>query len=193
MMNKQTVPLMTIPPTDKPLNRLVLGGTLFGPDQYVGSRADDLRAVMEAALRHGINHFDTAAGYGDGASERLIGQFLAGRRDQVFVASKADVGDMTAAAMLEQVNQSLARLHTDYIELYYIHWPRKGYDLRPVMEGLETARQQGKIKAIGVSNFNVGQMAQVAEVGTINAHQLGYSLLWRFDEADVIPYCQANG
>jgi myo-inositol catabolism protein IolS len=61
------------------------------------------------------------------------------------------------------------------------------------MEGLETARQQGKIKAIGVSNFNVEQMAQVAEVGTINAHQLGYSLLWRFDEADVIPYCQANG
>src|SRR5438045_1319315 len=104
-MNQQTVPLVTIPPTDMLLNPLVLGGTLFGPDQYVGSRADDLRAVMEAALQYGINHFDTAAGYGDGASERLIGEFMIGRRDQVFLASKADVGNMTAAAMLEQVNQ----------------------------------------------------------------------------------------
>ena len=64
--------------------------------------------------------------------------------------------------------------------------------MRPTMEGLETARRQGKIAAIGVSNFNVAQMQQVAEIGTIKAHQLGYNLLWRYAEQDVIPYCAAN-
>ena len=193
MTHQQTVSLVTIPPDDKRLNPLVLGGTVFGADPYVGSRADDLWATMEAAVTNGINHFDTAAGYGDGASERLIGQFLAGRRNKVFIASKANTNQMSSAAMLEQVDQSLARLQTDFIELYYIHWPRMNHDMRPWMEGLETARQQGKIKAIGVSNFSLEQMVQVAEVGKIDAHQLCYSLLWRFAEADIIPYCRANG
>jgi myo-inositol catabolism protein IolS len=193
MTNQQTVPFAPLPPDDRMLNPLVLGGTVFGADPYIGARADDLWATMEAALSYGINHFDTASGYGDGASERLIGQFLAGRRDQVFIASKASTEHISAAAMLDEIDQSLKRLQTDYIDLYYIHWPRKGHDLRPWMEGLETARQQGKIKAVGVSNFSVEQMAQVAEVGKINAHQLSYSLLWRFAEADIIPYCRTNG
>ncbi len=193
MTNPQSVPPVTIPPHDRKLNPLVLGGTVFGADPYIGSRADDLWATMEAALSYGINHFDTASGYGDGESERLIGRFLAGRRDQVFIASKASTEQVTAASMLAEIDRSLARLQTDFIELYYIHWPRQGQDLRPWMEGLETARQLGKIGAVGVSNFNVEQMAQVAEVGTINAHQLCYNLLWRFAEADVIPYCRANG
>src|SRR5262245_32824527 len=93
------VPYATIPPDQRPLNPLVLGCTVFGADPYIGNRADDLRATMEAALNYGINHFDTAGGYGDGASEQLIGEFLAGRRDQVFIASKASIDEMTAAAM----------------------------------------------------------------------------------------------
>jgi aryl-alcohol dehydrogenase-like predicted oxidoreductase len=96
---------------------------------------------------------------------------------------------MSAQAMIAEIDASRARLQTDLIDLYYIHWPRTGRDLRPLMEGLETARQQGKIAAIGVSNFSVEQMAQIAEVGQIDAHQLGYNLLWRFDERDIIPYC----
>ncbi|MCA9906039.1 MAG: aldo/keto reductase, partial [Anaerolineae bacterium] len=81
------------------------------------------------------------------------------------------------------------RLQTDYIDLYYLHWPRTGRDMRPWMEGLETARQQGKIAAIGVSNFSVSQMQALAQVGQIDAYQLGYNLLWRFSERDVLPYC----
>lgn len=150
---------------------------------------------MQAALPSGINHFDTASGYGNGHSETLIGQFLTaqpGRRDAIFLASKASPSEMTARAMLAQVDQSLARLQTDVIDLYYIHWPRQGKDLRPWMEGLEQARQQGKIRAVGVSNFAVAQMEQVATVGTIDAHQICYNLVWRFAERDVIPYCRAH-
>lgn len=179
--------MLPITPQRSPL---ALGGTVFGDQSDAG-----WLAVMQTALANGITHFDTASGYGNGRSESLIGQFLQaapGRRDAIFLASKATPGEMTAQAMLAQVEQSLVRLQTEVIDLYYIHWPRQGKDLRPWMEGLETARRQGKIRAIGVSNFALEQMKQVATVGTIDAHQLCYNLLWRFAEREVIPYCRAN-
>ncbi len=186
------VSMVTIPPSGKTLGPLALGGVGFAADQWSDERAGDMLATMAAAFQLGLNHFDTAADYGSGTSERLLGQFMTRRREQLFVASKASTDQMSAEVMLEQVNQSLARLQTDFIDLFYIHWPRKGRDLRPLMEGLEKARQQGKIIAIGVSNFNVEQIEQVAQVGRIDAHQLCYNLLWRFDEAEVIPYCRAH-
>jgi aryl-alcohol dehydrogenase-like predicted oxidoreductase len=147
---------------------------------------------MASALDQGITHFDTATEYGSGHSERLLGRFMAaqvGRREQIFLASKHQSNNISAQDMLDAVDASRARLQCDHIDLYYIHWPRKGKDLRPWMEGLEKARQQGKISAIGVSNFSVEQMEQVAQVGKIDAHQMPYNLLWRFAEADIIPYC----
>ncbi|MFC1975090.1 aldo/keto reductase [Chloroflexota bacterium] len=193
MTDRLAVPLVSIPPVKKKLNPLALGGSVFGTNQWSGERATELLATMEAALQNGINHFDTAGGYGDGSSERLLGQFLTGKRERVFLASKANIDELDVQAALEQVNGSLERLQTDEIDLYYIHWPRQGKDLRPFMEGLEQARQQGKIKAVGVSNFSVEQMAQVAEVGQIDAHQLCYSLLWRFAEQEIMPYCREHG
>jgi aryl-alcohol dehydrogenase-like predicted oxidoreductase len=182
-----------ISPLDLTQKSLGLGCWVFGLAQWSGQARDELLAVMAAALEAGLTHFDTAASYGNGRSEEVVGQFLGGRRDRVFLASKASLDKMDARLMLERVDKSLARLQTDVIDLYYIHWPRQGKDLRPLMEGLELARQQGKIRAIGVSNFSVEQMAQVAEVGRIDAHQLGYNLFWRYAERDVIPYCREHG
>jgi len=91
-----------------------------------------------------------------------------------------------------QLETSLKNLQTEFVDLYYIHWPVTGKDLRPVMEALEQARAQGKIGAIGVSNFSAEQMAQVSEVGKIDAHQLCYNLYWRAAEAEIIPWCVAN-
>ncbi len=162
-----------------------------GGSWYAKGVADaDLLGAMNAAYLAGIRHFDTAAGYGNGRSETLLGQFLEGKREQVFLASKSHVDDLTEAAVLAEVDGSLKRLRADFIDLYYIHWPRAGRDMRPVMEGLETARAQGKIGAIGVSNFNVAQMEQVSEVGRIAVHQMGYNLLWRYAEVEALPYCR---
>lgn len=180
-----------IAPVEKLLNPIALGGFLFGTDPWKEQRAA-VFDMLEIALKKGLNHFDTAIDYGAGQSEQLLGQFLKGRREQVFLASKANLDEMSATQMLEQVDQSLARLQTEMIDLFYIHWPRQGKDLRPLMEGLELARQQGKIFAIGVSNFSVEQMEQVAEVGQINAHQLGYNLFWRAAEKEIIPYCREH-
>jgi myo-inositol catabolism protein IolS len=171
---------------------LGLGCWVFGGAQWGGQEDADSITAMQAALDLGVTHFDTASGYGSGRSESVVGDFLQGRREQVFLASKFFPSEQTAQYALDCLDQSLARLQTDCIDLYYIHWPVTDKDLRPLVEGLEQARSAGKLRAIGVSNFSVEQMAQVAEVGRIDAHQLCYNLFWRFDEQDIIPYCQEH-
>jgi len=172
---------------------LGFGGSWFVPYSSPGEEDANLLAAMQAAYERGVRHFDTGAGYGKGHSEELYGQFIRDRRDQVFIASKSDPAESTAAAMYAEVEGSLRRLGVDKIDLYYIHWPRTGRDMRPVMEGLERARAEGKLGAIGVSNFGVAEMQQVAEIGKIDAHQLGYNLIWRYAEEDAIPYCREHG
>lgn len=169
----------------QPLLPLVLGGSWY--DKSVDD--NDLMAAMEAAYTGGIRQFDTAARYSGGHSEELLGRFIRDKRDEIFLSSKSDTKEMTADAMLAEVEGSLRRLSVERIDLYYIHWPKAGRDMRPTMDGLVRAQHAGKIGAIGVSNFSVAQMQQVEEVAPIAAHQLGYNLLWRHRETDVIPYC----
>ena len=171
-----------------PILPMAHGGSWYARDADDGS----LLAAMDAAYAAGIRHFDTAAGYGGGRSEQLLGRFIADKRPSIFLASKAHTDELTADAIIAQVEGSLRRLAVETIDLYYIHWPRAGRDMRPLMEGLEQLRAAGKVGAIGVSNFTVEQMQQVAEVGFIDAHQLGYNLLWRYAEAPVIPYCMRH-
>lgn len=182
-----------IPGNPNPFSPLGLGCWQYHPELWTAAQEHALIEMMETALVHGINHFDTATGYGKGASERLVGRFLKGQRSRVFVATKAGIQDENPQTMLESVQRSLERLDTDYIDLYYIHWPRSDMDIRPAMEGLELARAQGLVHAVGVSNFSVAQMELVAQVGKIDAHQVPHSLLWRLPEYEVIPYCRAHG
>lgn len=179
----------------KSFNPLGLGCWVF--DTRLWSQGEEvLLQTMQTALEQGINHFDTATGYGNGLSEKLVGRFLTNLPpslithypEQIFLATKADVAT-TAQAMVKNIRRSLERLQVETVDLYYIHWPDNQIDMRPAMEGLEQARQQGLIRAVGVSNFSVKQMEQVAQVGRIDAHQIGYNLFWRFREQDVIAYC----
>jgi myo-inositol catabolism protein IolS len=179
--------------TGVPHPPLVFGGSWYIPYAAPGAQDAVLADAIDAAFDGGVRHFDTAGGYGKGRSEELLGATLATRRDQVFLSSKANPPETTAAAMTAAIDDSLRRLGTGHIDLYYIHWPRSGADMRPRMEALERARAAGKIGAVGVSNFSVDQMRQVQEVGRIDAHQLGYNLLWRYAERDVIPFCTTAG
>jgi myo-inositol catabolism protein IolS len=177
---------------DKEHPQLALGCWTFGGAQWGGQEDPDSREAMEKAFELGITHFDTASGYGGGRSERVVGEFIRDKRDAIFLASKQG-----ANAKMEKyaasIRSSLERLGTDYIDLYYIHWPNSKFDLRPSMEALVRAKEAGIVGAIGVSNFSIEQMEQVSEVGTIDANQLCYNLLWRWDEADIIPYCREHG
>ena len=173
---------------DKESNVLALGCWAFGGSQWGGQDDEDSRRAMEKAFELGISHFDTASGYGGGRSERVVGEFIRDKRDDIFLASKQGV-QKTKDKFAKAIHSSLERLGTDYIDLYYIHWPKTGIDFRPTMEALLEAKEKGIVGAIGVSNFSIEQMDQAREIGPIDAHQLCYNLLWRWDEQDIIPYC----
>jgi aryl-alcohol dehydrogenase-like predicted oxidoreductase len=146
--------------------------------------------IIAAALDAGVNHFDTAQGYGAGRSETVVGRALSGKTE-AFVATKMSMAGREET--LAGVKASCERLGRDCIDLFYIHWPRAGTDPAPMMEALEEARARGWIRYLGVSNFSVQQMRDASRAGRIDAHQLCYNLLWRFPEEDVIPYCRENG
>ena len=189
------MPRVTLPPVDLEHGKLALGGWVFGGTHWAGQNPQDSRAVMEAALRRGMNHFDTAEGYGDGRSEQLIGEFLRTddlRRGHVFVASKVFLKEPTAESVRASLEASLARLGVDSLDLYYVHWPLRGADLRPVFEELQKARDSGQIHAIGVSNFSIADLDAARSVCEIHAHQFCYNLLWRFPEREMIPYCSEH-
>ena len=169
-----------------------LGCWAFGGLYWGGQKDKDSFAAMSAALDCGIDHWDTALAYGNGRSEKLCGSFLEGRRDQVFLATKGQLGKKPES-LIKSLHKSLRNLHTDRVDLFYIHWPRSDIDMRPHMELLERERVKGTLRAIGVSNFSIEHMRQISEVGTIDAHQLCYSLYWRRHEQDSIPYCIEHG
>jgi aryl-alcohol dehydrogenase-like predicted oxidoreductase len=163
-----------------------ISGEYWGPQEH----KDSVRAIHKA-LNLGVNHFDTAPVYGKGRSEQLIGQQLKKIRQDCIIASKAFYS--TPEKMQKSLETSLNRLLTDYLDIFYIHWPLSGTDMRPGMEMLERMRRQGRIRAIGVSNFSIDQIEMVREAGHIDVYQGGYSVLWPGAEQDIIPYCRKKG
>ncbi len=170
------------------LAKLGLGCWAFGGDWYWGRQShNDSVKTIQAALRGGIKHFDTARSYSNGRSEQITGQQLKNNRKDVIIATKTIW--LPADKVEKYINISLKRLCTDRIDILYIHWPKPGFDFRPMMEALEKIRQAGKIKYIGVSNFSIQDMELLKDTGSIDYYQTGYSLIWRFPEKDIIPYC----
>jgi aryl-alcohol dehydrogenase-like predicted oxidoreductase len=162
-----------------------------------------------AAIRHaralGINFFDTAQAYGFGASERLLGRALRdelrGRRDEVVIATKGGlridedrglVRDSSPAWLKRGVEASLGALGVDYIDLYQVHWPDPATPFAETAEALGDLVWEGKIRHVGVSNFNVAQMAEFARTHAVEALQPPYHLFRRDIECDVLPYAREH-
>ncbi len=166
-----------------------LGCWAFGSGYWKDQPLGKSRGTIQKAVDWGITHFDTAQAYGNGISEQIVGQQLRNQRETVTIASKSIIPDTND--MERQIEKSLRRMGMEYLDLYYLHWPRReGYDLRPAMEGMERARARGLIKGVGVSNFSPEQMNQVLTVGTIDALQLCYSPLWTRERTYGIPFCK---
>jgi len=176
----------------QPISVLSFGGSLYASfDQP--QVLQDFRGAIQAAFDAGINHFDTAQSYGDGQGERIFGDCLSHfERERYILASKMLLKKRKDET-IKGVKASLRNLATDYLDLFYIHWPAGNTDSRPMMEGLEECRKNGLIRRIGVSNFSVEQLEVLREVGTVDVVQLCYNLLWRRHEEDLIPYCATHG
>ncbi len=161
------------------------------------------KEVVRTALGNGINFIDTAYIYGPERSEQLIGEVLKerGRREDVVIATKGAHkpvdGKMTvdnSPAFLKQaVENSLKQLQTDYIDLFYIHFPDEHTPKDEAVGALKRLKDEGKIRAIGVSNFSIEQLKEANKDGYVDVLQSEYNLFKRGVEQEILPYTAANG
>ncbi len=177
---------------------VVMGLWQAGKEMWAGIDDAEIRKSIRAAVEAGINAFDTAEMYGKGHSERTLGAATAGIRDKVIYMTKVFSNHLAYDQVIAACDRSLANLKTDRIDLYQIHWPAGSFGSRKVpieetMRALNDLKAQGKIRAIGVSNFTRAQIEEAARYGSIDSLQPPYSLFWRQAERDALPTCAANG
>ena len=193
-----------------------LGAWVLGGGLVWGKDPDDAESVrtIQAALDLGINLIDTAPAYGWGRSERVVGRALKGRRDKAIVATKCGMWweDARGSYFVDldgkrvhrslrpdtvqiEIENSLRRLEVDCIDLYQTHWPSVPPDFTPIadtMAVLLKLKEQGKIRAIGVSNVSLEELKENVRCGGIATDQFRYSMLHREAERDILPYCAQN-
>lgn len=181
---------------------VALGTWAMGGTVEAWGHVDDREsnASIHQALDCGINLIDTAPIYGLGHSEEIVGKAVQGRREEVILATKC--GQLFPAktselplrclkkeSIIRECEQSLRRLRTDVIDLYQCHWPDPDTPMRETMEAMTRLLKQGKIRAIGVSNFSCEQMAAAREFGPIVSLQPQFSMLQRRAADDLLPFC----
>ena len=189
------------------LGTWAIGGWMWG-----GTNAQESISAIHASLDAGATLIDTAPAYGMGVAEELVGQAIKGRRDQAIIATKCGLVWHKKAgthffdqagqgvyrylgkeSIAYEVEQSLTRLGTDYIDIYFTHWQDDTTSIAETMEALITLKKQGKIRAIGVSNASPSHVLEYLRWGQVDAVQEKYSLLDRGLEKEIIPLCQEQG
>ncbi|KPV41556.1 general stress protein [Thiohalorhabdus denitrificans] len=194
----------TIPGTDIEASRIGLGTWAIGGWMWGGTDEEESIRTIHAALEQGITLVDTAPVYGFGRSEEIVGKALEqwGRREELVVATKVGLEwddqenvrrNATPARIRQEVDDSLRRLRTDYIDLYQVHWPDPLVAPEETAEALNGLLEAGKIRAIGVSNFSPEQMDAFRRKAPLHTNQPPYNLFERQIEADVLPYCREQG
>ncbi len=191
--------------TDMQITSIGFGAWALGGGDWVyawGPQDDkESTAAIHHALDLGINWIDTAAGYGLGHSEEVVGQTLAGMSERPFVFTKCSMvwnekGEFTSslsrASVRRECENSLRRLKMDYVDLYQIHWPNPDPDIEEGWATLAELQKEGKVRWIGVSNFSVEQMKRVQAIAPINSLQPPYSLVRPEVEKEILPFCEEN-
>ena len=179
-------------------SRIALGTWAIGGWMWGGTDEKESIRTIHAALDQGINLIDTAPIYGQGRSEEIVGEALrqTGRRESIVLATKVGIDwtngkierNSTRRRILQELEDSLRRLQTDYIDLYQVHWPDPLVPIEEVARTLRELYEQGKIRAIGVSNYSPEEMARFEAVAPIHTIQPPYNLFEREIERDVLPY-----
>ena len=203
--------------SDVLVSPVVFGAWAIGGWMWGQQDESDAIDAIHASLDAGVNTIDTAAIYGQGLSEELVGRAIQGRpRDQVVIATKCgrrwdsehgsdpwptkdrfgkDItirSDSRPESIHYECEQSLRRIQTDYIDLYQIHWPDKTTPIEESMAALVKLKEQGKIRAIGVSNFDVDRLKKALAAGPLASDQPPYSIINRGIEKDVLRFCRQN-
>lgn len=177
-----------------PVSVSQIGLGTWGMSGAFWGAADDAESirVIHCALERGITLIDTAEAYGKGHAEEVVGRALVGRRQKAVIATKVMASHLAPDELEAALEGSLKRLRTDYVDVYFIHWPNPDVPIGPTMAALERLRAQGRIKSVGVSNFGPAEMNSAREHGTIDVLQPPYNMLWREIEAETLPYCRQH-
>jgi aryl-alcohol dehydrogenase-like predicted oxidoreductase len=188
--------------TSLKVSRVAIGTWAIGGWMWGGTDEAESISTIRSALDHGINVIDTAPAYGFGRSEEIVGKAIANGqlRDKVVIATKVGLEwqdgkvfrNASRGRIMREIDDSLRRLRTDYIDIYQVHWPDPLVAIEETAAAMQTLFRQGKIRAIGVSNFSVEQMQQFRAVAPLHVLQSPYNLFEREIEADLLPYCRKN-
>lgn len=184
--------------SDIRISPVLMGTWQAGKAMWTGIDDNETQKAIRAAYDAGINAFDTAEVYGNGHSERILGKALSSVRDKVVIATKVFSNHLKSDQIIKACERSLKNLQTDYIDLYQVHWPPGSFghvdvSMAEIMMTFKDLKKQGKIRAIGVSNFNRQQLEAAAQHAEIVSLQPPYSLFWRQVEKEGAVYCRENG
>jgi len=187
----------TLGKSELKISSIIMGTWQAGKEMWVGIDDTQTTGAIRAALDAGVTTFDTAEAYGKGHSERILGAALSDVRDRVVLATKVFANRLKFDQVIEACHKSLKNLKTDYIDLYQIHWPSGSFGGKKVpveetMAAMNKLKAQGKIRAIGMSNFSRVQLEEAAQFGPVDSLQPPYSLFWRHVENDAMSYCVEN-
>ena len=196
---------------------VIFGAWAVGGWMWGGAEEADSIAAIQASVDHGVTTIDTAAVYGQGYGEEVVGKAIRGRRDRVQVATKCGMtwdipGGSDAwetedrhgakitirrnsgpASVATECERSLKRLGVDAIDLYQVHWPDTTTPVEDTMAALLKLQEQGKIRAIGVSNYDAAWIKRAAAAGPLASLQPPYSLIQRKIEPEILPLCREHG
>jgi aryl-alcohol dehydrogenase-like predicted oxidoreductase len=180
--------------TGEMVSQMCLGTMMFG------QRCDEAESdrILGAAIDGGVTFVDTAAMYAEGVTEEILGRVLKGRRDGLFIATKVHKG-VDAGSILESIDESLARLQLDYVDLYLIHWPKVGMRPREIMEALHEVVAQEKARYVGCCNYSAWLYAHSNAIAARNGwtplvcNQIPYNLIERGVEVEILPQAVAEG
>jgi aryl-alcohol dehydrogenase-like predicted oxidoreductase len=191
-----------IPGTSLEVSRVGLGTWAIGGWMWGGTDEAESIATIRSAVDRGINLIDTAPAYGFGRSEEIVGKALAegDLRSRVLIATKVGLEwagggvfrNASRARIFREIEDSLRRLRTDHIDIYQVHWPDPLVAIEETAEAMRALLEQGKIGAIGVSNFSVAQMERFHRVAPLHVLQPPYNLFERSIDAEILPFCRKN-
>ena len=185
--------------SDIEVSELTLGMWNFADGDMWGEQEEqEAIDTIHAAIERGVTTFDNAEQYGDGYAEELLGDALSEYdRDEFVISTKAASDNLGRDDLKRACERSLERMNTDYVDVYYLHWPNRDVPIEESLRGLAELKEEGKIREAAVSNFgpeDLSELFEVAREKDINAepvvNQLPYSLLWRTIEEEIVPLCE---
>jgi aryl-alcohol dehydrogenase-like predicted oxidoreductase len=203
MNGEKNMETIGIPSVDLQFSRIGLGTWAMGGWMWGGTDEQESIRTIHSAIDRGITLIDTAPVYGFGTSEEIVGKTLAsgGLRPRVVIATKVALDwsngqpfrNATRARIFAEIEASLRRLRTDVIDIYQVHWPDPLTPISETADAMAALLKQGKIRAIGVSNFSVAQMDEFGLIAPIHTAQPPYNLFERQIDRDVLPHCTWEG